>query len=123
METLNDIVAQLITLGPELLVVLVVWVAGYILRLIKIFPNKWIPVCLIIVGTALYPLTTNPGQMSFEVRNPLVRQCLIGLVLGFTAWLVHGKLLKPLEAKIPWLKGILTTGDTETVESNGPDKG
>ena len=122
MDFLNDAISQLLALGPEALLVLVVIALGYVLKRVPVIPNKVIPAACLLCGAMIYPLITSPGKAPPDIRYPIVREIMLGLLIGFIAWMIHNKLLKRIEDKLPWLKGVLTgNGDTERIEAKGPD--
>jgi|SRR3990167_5385402 len=133
MEYLNDAIKQLLALGPEALLICVVIALGYVLKRVPLIPNKTIPAACLLLGAGIYPLITSPGQAPPDIKFPIVREIMLGLLIGFIAWIIHNKLLKRIEERVPWLKGVLSgNGDTELVEKlkdakhepvehNGPD--
>lgn len=113
MEYFNDILTQVTNLGPEALVGIMVIAIGYVLRPIKAVPNKAIPFACLVLGAVIYPLIAKPVPVSADLRHPLVRQVLEGLLIGLLAWLCHNLILKRLEDKLPWLKGVLDAEGSE----------
>ena len=109
MDFIGDLFSQLTALGPEMLVALIVIVLGYVLRWIPQFPNRLIPIACIVLGAVLYPLLAPLPKPDAGLRHPMTRLALIGVLIGFLAWVGHNKFLKPLEDKLPFLKGFLSS--------------
>jgi hypothetical protein len=107
MDFISDLFSQLTALGPEMLVALIVIVLGYVLRFIPAVPNRVIPLACIVLGGVLYPLLGPVPKPDAAIRHPMIRLALIGILIGFLAWIGHNKFLKPIEDKIPFLKGML----------------
>jgi hypothetical protein len=107
MDFVSDLFSQLTALGPEMLVALIVIVLGYVLRFIPAVPNRFIPLACIVLGGILYPLLAPLPKADLAVRHPMTRLALIGILIGFLAWIGHNKFLKPIEDKVPFLKGLL----------------
>lgn len=76
------------------LVFLACLAVGYLLRIVRPFPNRFIPLSVTIAGAIAYSLVT---WVSGQAGPVWVRACLIGLVIGFVAWLCHRLLIKHLE--------------------------
>jgi len=117
MNTLEEIIAWLMNSGPELFTIMLCIVGGYVLRMIPKFPNNWIPLVCVLIGPTLYPLLTNPGRVSPDAHYPMVRIIGTGLILGVAAFILHDKLIRHVEDKLPFLKGILSRADARTKES------
>lgn len=113
MQAINDWLDQGATLLNKLdglpaamLVLLSCLVVGYCLRFWKKFPNEGIPVAVILWGGAFNPLLADlNSQMGWRIW--FVKNLLVGLVIGFLAWLVHNLVLAKLEdwltSKVPAL--------------------
>ena len=114
MDKLDDILTQatellskLYGLPGGLLVLLSCLVVGYFLRIWKAFPNSAIPVVVVLWGPVFNMLIADPLADKLTIRIWLVKNFLVGVVIGGLAWLVHNKLLSRIEDKIPFLKGWL----------------
>jgi hypothetical protein len=83
---------------------------GYTLRFFKRFPNDGIPLACVFWGMLFNPMMAErtPGS---PLRIWLVRHILIGLIIGLTAWVLHKKVLKKIEANIPVLGEMLADAD------------
>ena len=101
------------------LVAAVCVVIGYILRLNKTFPNAKIPIVCVLAGAILNPLCDAVGDTGKEAfRIWIVRNVLIGVVVGFCAWMFHNLILKRIEEKIPLLGPALKRVDAELEPTN-----
>ena len=89
---------QLYGLPAIALVFLSCIVLGYVLKLVKGFPNDGIPLAVILWGAILLPLLTEykPGGL----RIWLLKNILVGVIAGFIAWLFHNKILAKIEDKL-----------------------
>lgn len=121
MDYLNDAANQLLALGPEALLGLVCIAICYGLKVWRWFPKRLLPLACLCLGAVFYPLITSPGQAPPDIRYPIIREVMLGGLIGFIAWIVHNKLLKKIEERIPWLKGWLNN-DTEQIEKKYEDK-
>jgi hypothetical protein len=115
-----DLLGKLYGLPGALLVLLTCLVVGYVLRVWKAFPNAAIPVVVVLWGPVFNMLIADPKADTFPLRIWLVKNFLVGIVLGGAAWLVHNKGLKRIETMIPFLKGWLVP-DNDTGQFNKSD--
>lgn len=104
-DTIENILDYISTAANKLdgvpsgvLVILACIVAGYILKTIKKFPNDAIPWFVTILGGILNIFLADINS-DLPVRTWIVRFFAIGLVKGFAAFIIHNRLLKPLEEK------------------------
>lgn len=103
METLNDILSALDKIQgwpTTALVFATCIVFGYALRFIKRFPNDGIPVAVILWGAVFMLLLADPRPHDMPARVWTVRNLLVGLAIGFFAWILHKVILTKLEG---WL--------------------
>lgn len=95
--------------APAISMVLIACLAfGYLLKVIPSFPNKAIPMAAILFGALLYPIIADANN-EIPLRVWLVRNTLIGLVIGVVAWTTHRLILSKLEEKF----GLFTKGKGE----------
>lgn len=99
LEQITDTLQKLYGLPAGTLVLFSCIVIGYVLKLFKKFPNDGIPIAVILWGGVLYPLIADSDN-DLTLRVWLVRNLIIGLVIGFAAWLLHNKILSKLEEKL-----------------------
>jgi uncharacterized integral membrane protein len=98
LDTTVNFLNKLDGLPATAVVLLSCIVIGYILKCIKAFPNSGIPVAVILWGGAFNPLLADlNSEMGWRVW--FVKNLLVGLVLGFVAWLVHNQVIARFEAK------------------------
>jgi uncharacterized membrane protein len=77
-------------------------VVGYIFKMIKRFPNDGIPAICVAWGMLLNPIiATAPDKV--VVRIWLTTHILVGMVVGFIAWVVHARFIKKYEKHFPFL--------------------
>src|SRR5262249_39399457 len=88
-------------------------VFGYILRFIKPFPNQGIPVAVILTGAVGMLLLADPRASSMPARIWTMRNLLVGLIIGFVAWMLHKFVLTRVEKWIASKVGATGTGDTD----------
>lgn len=113
----DDLINQVTSLGPEALTIAILIVLGYVVRAIPRMPDlvvRLLPVTCLVLGAVLYPLLAPAPAPDPRLRHPMVRLVLVGILLGFLAWVLHNKFLKRLEDRIPFLKGLL--GDPESTK-------
>lgn len=101
MDYLNELINTLSGLGPEMFCIVACIAVGYVVRLIPVIPNKWIPAICILVAPVIYPFLTNPGRVSPDSQMPMTRIVLTGLVLGVAAFVLHDKVIVHIERYIP----------------------
>src|SRR3990167_1605090 len=100
MDYLNDILKSIGTLGQEMLMALGCIAIGYVVRMLPGIPNKAIPYICIFAPLFIYPFLTNPGRVSPDVQNPIVRIELTALLIGVLAWILHDKVIAHVEDKL-----------------------
>lgn len=98
LNQLTDLLQKLYGLPAGALVIVGCVVLGYVLRFWKGFPNQAIPVAVILFGGVVFPVIADANN-DLTLRVWLVRNLLIGLAIGFIAWIAHNKFLKPIEDK------------------------
>lgn len=106
MDIIQDVIKQLMALGPEGFTVVGVIAIGFILGRIRAFKNEWIPAVCPPVGCGLYLLLGSPSAINPSIRNPWAAQAIIGAALGLISWMAHASLIKRFADKIPWLKAL-----------------
>ena len=91
-------------------------IMGYTLRFIKRFPNDGIPLACILWGMAFNPMIADVRLPGTSLRIWLVRNALLGLIIGGGAWMLHKYLLSRIEDKIPGLSQKLAEADRRSDE-------
>ena len=100
MDTINTALQYLDKiqgLSAVALVFLSCIVIGYVLRLIKSFPNEGIPVVVILWGALVMLFIADPRATTMPARVWTVRNILVGLIIGMAAWVSHKMVLSYLE--------------------------
>jgi hypothetical protein len=126
-EKLDQVVDLLDRLNglPAIALVLISCLAlGYVLRLVRRFPNDAIPLAVILWGMAAMPLLSDFRTSGIQsLRIWLVRNVVLGLVVGFAAWAIHNRLLSAVEdwlaTRFPIVKAILFTEGNEENKGSG----
>jgi uncharacterized membrane protein YsdA (DUF1294 family) len=103
-------VTDLYGLPASVLVGLSSIVFGYMLRAAKWFKNDNIPLacsawCMFF--TVMLGDYTRGGEAVWRQAG---KQMLVGMIVGFGAWMAHGLVLKRIEEKFPALKDMLGEG-------------
>lgn len=70
---------------------------GYVLRFVRRFPNDGIPVAVILWGGIAMSVIADSRASSMPLRVWIVRNLLVGMIIGLGAWLVHKIALSRLE--------------------------
>lgn len=85
---------------------------GYALRLVKKFPNEGIPFACVLIGMILTPLVDEAeGVTKATFRIWLLRNIMIGGIVGAIAWGAHKLIISRFEDKLPLLGGMLQKVD------------
>jgi hypothetical protein len=92
-----------------LLVFCVCIAAGYVWKVIRVLPNRFIPLIVMLTGAVIHPSLT---YVSGQAGPVLLRWSVVGFIIGFAAWVFHRLVLKKIEDK---LGTKLDEADTEIV--------
>lgn len=111
MNYLEEPINMLSKSGPELFCIVACIAVGYVIRLIPVISNRWIPAICILSGPATYPFLTSFGRVSPDSVDPRMRIILTGLVLGVAAFILHDKVIAHIEARIPGLGKLVKQSD------------
>ena len=109
----TDAVNQIEQLPFSLLLLVVLIVLGGVLKMLALFPNKWIPAVIFVVGTVANGYFGAHGSVGPD-QTPEVVLAFRGFLVGATAWTLHATILKRFEKYVPLLAG--KTGDTDSIE-------
>lgn len=90
------------------LVFLMCIASGYVWKAIRVFPNRFTPLVVMIVGAVLLMGLTWASNSTGPV---ILRNAVVGFIIGFAAWLAHRLILKRIEDRFGKV-----TDDTEFVE-------
>ena len=96
LESAQTWLSKLYGLPGSVLVLVSCIFFGYVLKLLpkRWFPNAGIPVAVILWGCAFNMLMADPCADALPIRVWIVKNFLIGLIIGVAAWLVHNKIIK-----------------------------
>ncbi len=79
---------------------------GYVLKLIPVIKNEWIPSWVLFASITSYvfmmPLPEQSTSTRWLIAGWLARNILMGMISGALAILIHRKGLKKLEDKYGW---------------------
>ena len=101
METINDLLNQILTLHTGALLIAAVLVTGYIIKGIPWIPNTIIPLITFAVCVSGNVLLGDVGQVSPFTSTPQVRLGFVGVAYWGIAWLIHNQGLARLEKFLP----------------------
>ena len=101
-------------LPGHILVGLTCIILGYSLRFFRKFPNEGIPLVCMLWGMVFNPLIADERAAGTSLRLWMVRNILVGFVIGAGAWAVHRYVIKKFEEKIPFLGPLLAEADKRT---------
>ena len=104
MEEIQSYITRILTLDGPMLVVALLISIGYMAKMARWMPNKWIPPMLcLIVGPALSVVLlpfTDVSKLDFGLHFPLATQWAQvlsrGVMLGVLAWYIHDQVLYKL---------------------------
>lgn len=99
-EWLNQVSEALATLYglPSIVLVFILCLGlGYFLKTQRWCPNDKIPLIVIAFGVGFLPLISDWRSSPLPLRIWLVRNVVVGFIVGLAAWLTHNKILKRFE--------------------------
>lgn len=118
-EALKDFLTQLLNATPEMACIACLIALGYGLKFVPQVSNRLIPFLLLIVSVSCYPLIAENGHAPYTMRYPIVRQMMIGVVLWFIAWGLHGLVIKRVINAIKTkMDKYLPNGGTDLLEKD-----
>lgn len=120
LQDILDFLRSLYGLPATALTAIFCLAVGYIVRFIKTVDNKWIPLIVVHVGAALNLILAEPMDAGEISRHWWARNIAIGYIIGLITWLLHNKVLKQYEDKIPFLGPLLAALDAD--QPDEPDK-
>lgn len=128
MDTLNNwlsILDKIQGLSGAALVFLSCIVMGYVWRFVhlKWFSNDSIPLFVILWGAFAFSMVADPAADQTPWRVWVLKNVIIGAIIGFLAWLVHNFAIKKLEdwiaTKVPGFS-LFTAKDNVTTPTPKP---
>lgn len=106
-----DYEKYLTNLGPLGLTFALVIALGYIVRIIPVIQNKFIPLFAVIAGAVLLPLIAPMGYVGEQWKNPTVVLAIYGFIVGVAAWAAHALIIARIEdfisSKVPAVGKLL----------------
>lgn len=87
---------QLMNAPAAILVYILCIASGYVWKMIRVLPNKFIPLVVMCIGAILLVMLTWAAGLSIQA---ITRNAVVGFIIGFIAWLSHMFVLKKLETK------------------------
>ena len=103
MDTIIDLNDKLMGAPAGVLVIFLAIALGYLLKGIRVFDNRFIPLAVVIASTIFFMLLSPTRDVVTPLRIWLTRNFIIGFILGFVAWALHKLVLQHIEDKIPGL--------------------
>lgn len=98
---MNDLITWLIDLNNQLygapsgvLVAAFAVALGYLLKTLPKFNNAYIPFFVVVFCTIIFMLIAPMRAVDVSIRVWLVRNFVIGFIIGFAAWQFHSQILK-----------------------------
>ena len=107
-----DILNKLNGAPSILLVAILCLMLGYILVYSRSFPNRAVPLVVIFAGAAIMPLMSDFKNSPYGLRVWLLRNIVVGAIIGALTWVLHSMLL----IRIPWLKAALESNNSDLKE-------
>ena len=74
---------------------------GVVLKVNPIFPDKFIPITIMLLGGAINVVVGDLSTVAPDQRNPSVVLFLVGFLIGFIAWILRHTALKRFEKFLP----------------------
>lgn len=104
MNTLNEalqfiaeLATRILSLDPANLIIVGSVALGYVLRIVRFFPNRHIPSACLVFTLVMYPLISHtPGQPARKYAIDLI----LAIIFWLAGWMTHRILLRPIERKI-----------------------
>lgn len=94
LDQLSELLNQLYGLPAIALVGILCLMAGWLLKTQSWFPNDGIPLVVILLGGAFLPLMSDWLSSKLPFRIWLVRNLVVGCIVGAGAWLMHKTVIK-----------------------------
>lgn len=91
-----DLLHDINGLPGYVLVLLLCWVAGFIMKRVRQIPNESIPIAIVLLGGLMNVLLAPPRAQGEIVRLWVMRNIIVGIIIGFIAWAAHRFLFKSI---------------------------
>lgn len=72
-------------------------IVGYCFRFWKWFPNAAIPTVVILTGAVAFMLLAPEHPKDVLARTWHVRNCIVGMTIGFIGWMAHNLIMSRIE--------------------------
>ena len=96
-ETLFSELTKIQSWPTVALVLAFVVIVGYCFRFWRSFPNQAIPTIVILTGAVAMMLLAPERPASVSARVWHSRNCIVGLIIGFIAWVGHNLIVSRIE--------------------------
>ncbi len=119
----TDLIGQLSKLPVIAVLGMVMLATGLILKKLAMFPNKYIPLVIMTMGTVGGAFLGAPGKIDPDQPYPRVILGFYGFLLGFVVWGAHRWILKWFEKFLPagfFQNGFHTDHFTKPKDPNAP---
>jgi hypothetical protein len=93
---------------------------GSVLKALEFFPNRMIPIAVLVAGGVANAFLGDVGSVAPSQRHPEAVLAMQGVLLGFGAWGLHAFILRRFEKFIPFLAG--KSGDTIEIKKSDVEK-
>lgn len=103
-QLISGLVQQIQSWPAAVLLAVCLIVIGVVLKSLALFPNKFIPVTILLGGALINLLIGDPGQVDPAQRHPDVILAMWGFCVGAAAWVAHAVFLKRFEKYLPFLE-------------------
>ncbi|MDE2104821.1 MAG: hypothetical protein KGL39_46725 [Patescibacteria group bacterium] len=97
MNYLIKLNGELMNAPAGVVVILFAIAVGYVLKMANFFPNKFIPLVIVCLTAFIFPTVQLCADLAGKVASPWLHlpiNALIGVILGFAAWMFHARILK-----------------------------
>lgn len=111
-ESLSQFLNSLYGLPGAVLAFLVANCIGYLFKMLDVFPNRWIPIPVVVMAVLANIFLRPPPPDGVAMWQHYVRLGMVGLMIGVAACIFYDKFLKLAEDKWPALKSFLGGAST-----------
>lgn len=117
-KVITDIWGQIGKLPTAIIIAASVMAFGLVLKKSASFPNKFIPLFVVLACSMSYAILGDAGEINPRQRYPRVILAFYGSLLGFMTWLSHKWFLHRLERILP--KGFFPVEEFDTDHFDKP---
>jgi hypothetical protein len=97
MNYLLKLNSDLMNAPAGVIVILFAIAIGYVFKMASFFPNKFIPLVIVCITAIIFPTVQLCADLSGQAASPWLHlpiNGLVGVILGFIAWVFHAQILK-----------------------------